>query len=91
LLHSFGLYSEVRDKKRLRRAYKFELNQGSGTLIKAAGPDRYEIDIQMVRVSFNHAALQYEKDLRNPIHKDNKEMLTSFNKMISKHGWIRIG
>jgi len=91
LLHSFGLYSEVYRKGKLRRTYRFILTQqGSGHLIQEIGDDTYEIDVQLLRRLFNSAIAHYQTDLKDTARADYDELQRNFDKMLRKHGSITI-
>jgi len=80
LLHSFGLYSEVTDKKTGNvRVYRFALDKGLGALITDLGSDTYLIDIEILRTEFEKAIAGYEAQLRAAT------LQTKFANMFPKH------
>jgi hypothetical protein len=85
LLHSFGLYSEILDKKgNVVRVYRFVLDRGRDALITDLGSDTYLIDIEMLRTEFEKAILGYEAQLRAAT------LQTKFADMFPKHLGITI-
>jgi hypothetical protein len=86
LLHSFGLYSEVTDKKtgNVVRVYRFALDKGLGALITDLGSDTYLIDIEILRTGFENAIAGYETQLRAA------SLQTKFADMFPKHPGITI-
>ena len=86
LLHSFGLYSEIVDKKGIvKDTYNFILSQGLQTFIKHIRDDFYQVDVNILREKFNDAINKYEIELRDNSRKDFKELNKNFSKMYPKH------
>ncbi len=91
LLHSFGLYSETRDRRgNVRRVFKFVLTQGASSLLQSDGSDVYVIDVKILRNMFNNAITTYHSELNDTSRADYAGLQASFGAMIRKHGWIRI-
>lgn len=85
LLHSFGLYSEVKKKDKVH-VYKFVLTGNTGVLIIPKDQNTYIIDINLFRKNFETAIDAYEASIR---HEANLQ--GNFANMMSKHGRIGIG
>lgn len=86
LLHSFGLYSEIVDKKgNVKATYNFIPSQGLHTFIQNLRDDFYQVDVNILREKFNDAINKYEIELRDNSRRDFKELNKNFSKMYSKH------
>ena len=86
LLHSFGLYTEEKDKKwRVNARYYFQLCQGSHELIAPKYKDIYCIDVDCLRSRFDSAIAEYLSDLNSPLRRGYKTRITNFRKMFRKH------
>lgn len=87
LLHSFGLYSEIKDRAgNITCRYSFILSRTRGTLITVLDNDNFLIDIEILRTEFENAIAAYEVRLRG-----NPSLKTNFANMIPKHQGIHIG
>ena len=85
LLHTFGLYSEKRDKNGNVKTYNFILTQGESRLIKHLKDDYYQVDVQRLREFFEQGVNKYHEELRDVACQDNQELNDKFNSMFSKH------
>ena len=89
LLHSFGLYSEVKRKGRVCKVYHFALVAANetGPLVKVhpQDADYYLVDLLALYTKFEDAVACYLSDLKN-----NKDLKTHFNNMFPKYGAISI-
>jgi hypothetical protein len=76
LLHSFGLYSEYKDK-----VYKFVLTAGRGPLVQEQADDKYWIDILTLYDRFEMAIEGYHAALRG-----DQALQRNFDAMFPKYG-----
>ena len=86
LLHSFGLYTEIRNKKgRIKSRYYFTLCQGARELIVTMKKDFYRIDVDRLRALFDSSINAYHRELTTPGKRGYKTRIAGFNKMLRKH------
>ncbi len=83
LLHSFGLYSESKDK-----VYKFALvaHTESGTIVKDLSNYQYQIDALCLHSQFEAAIKSYKDDLR-----ENSTLIERFKEMLPNYGSLLTG
>ena len=86
LLHSFGLYSEVKDNAGKVVRVRFILDRGPGVLITDLANATYLIDIETLRTTFESAIAAFEAQLRV-----DAMLQANFSNMFPKHRGIRIG
>jgi hypothetical protein len=83
MLHSFGLYSRVRNGT----VYRFQLvSSGSRPLIRHTPPDHYLVDVISLHVDFEKAVREYEQDVRA-----DSALQQNFLAMFPNYGAIPIG
>lgn len=80
LLHSFGLYSNSRE-----RIYKFKLSAQGSPLIQHFPPDQYQIDLLTLHDRFERSIQLYVTDLNT-----NSTLQSNFTAMFPKYGVIHI-
>ena len=84
LLHSFGLYSEDKKKKKV---YRFFLTDtGTDPLVSPKQGDRYYVDLQVLHREFEKAVKLYREKLNG-----DGELKKKFDKMFGNYGCIYIG
>ncbi len=91
LLHSFGLYSRAKQKKKYKKCkqdkeYKFTLIERGKQLILHSGDDSYLINIQLLHRQFEKAIDKYWQEL-----KEDDQLKNNFNQMFDRYAVIYIG
>ena len=87
LLHTFGLYAEKRHGN-VTATYHFTLGGNIPNLVASIPPDCYQVDVQALRVRFEAAVAQYERDLRDSTHENYRVLNDNFQQMFDKYARV---